>query len=161
MAKKPAVTISEFTLEAGTPASAPVPGVAGFVAYQPLSEVVTQGLPPVRPTLIARVRTPLRRAVMRTASGAMVTRPVTSQSRGRSSIVVTWNPLSRGERETLIAWARDILLVGEQGGRFGFLVQLEGAEDTVTTPVRPTQPWEATVQGLRRDMAAMECEVLR
>lgn len=161
MAKKPAVNITQFTLDGASPTAAPVPGVDGFVAYLPLVEVQTQGQAPVRPTLITTIRTPLARTSLTTASGAVVTRPRVSGGGGRPKVFVQWNPLTRDQQQTLITWARDILLVGQDGGRYGFLVQLEGATDSTFTAVRPTQNLDITIASLLQEVAEMECELLR
>lgn len=137
-------------------------GTDDFLALAPLFEPLSAGAPPHAPALVQRLTVidPVRRMV--TASGHVVTCPLAagavrgagSEWKGRRArFEVRWSNLTRAERDDLIAFFRDEVIVGPEGGVFAFDLSVDG--DGITTaggvsavvPVRPIDGALASARG--------------
>jgi hypothetical protein len=150
----PAVQVKDLP---GLPAPVtpgPVAGSFGFVAFGSLTEPLSVGSPPVVPSLVSRVVSPANKRELRTAGGDLSVRPLSSQAAQRRRVLVAWGNVTDSQRADLVSWLRDVV----QGGRYSFEVKLDGADSATAIKVRLLNDWEAVTQGLRREVAAVECE---
>ncbi|MGH7132694.1 MAG: hypothetical protein ACREJO_12180 [Phycisphaerales bacterium] len=152
----PAVKLRLF--KAPAQATGPSVGADDFVAMVPLVEVLSAGDPPVAPTLVQRLTPGVwSRRVVRSSAG--YTHTAALDRAGRSRWVVGWPTLTRGERDALVAFFRDEVVVGEGGGQFGFTIEPDGPGNG-TLVVRPIGPvahrWVAGNGGGAREVHAIE-----
>lgn len=105
-------------------------GAEDFVAIVPLTEVDGAGEPPVPPTLVEACTPawPVRRIVG--GSGLAVTSPLST--RGRARYTVGWPGLAQAERDAVLAWLLDEVVIGGGGGDGGSLramaIRIDGPE---------------------------------
>jgi hypothetical protein len=153
----PAVQLKDMP---GLPVQAtpgPVAGEFGFTPFVSLAGPISQGAPPVTPSLVRQVTSSARRREMRTAGGDLCVRPLTKDASEPLSVRVEWGNLTNAQRVTLVDWMRDVIF----GGRYAFTVKLDGADSDQSINVRPTQDWEAVREGLKQAVAGVVCEEVR
>lgn len=153
----PAVQLKDFP---GLPAQAtpgPVAGEFGFTPFVSLAGPISQGAPPVVPSLVRQVTSGARRREVRTSSGDLCVRPLTKDASEPLSVRVEWGNLTDSQRSDLVSWLRDVVW----GGRFGFDVRLDGASSGTSITVRPVNDWEAVLDGLRREVVGLMCEEVK
>jgi hypothetical protein len=143
----------------------PVVGTDSFLALQPIAEPLSAGVLPtgIAPALVRRltIADPVRRLVC--ASGHAVTHPLVAgavrgdggglKHRGRRVLFeLAFGPLTKAQRDTLLAFLRDQVVIGAQGGLFGFDLALDGPLHSTAhgvSAVVPVRPVDGSLLAMR------------